>query len=410
MSLVRRAVLSIRQLFASWMGWPVASNYLPIAIQRDACPVSTGYMILEHFGASFGNELPVVARKQGILSDPAKMRNLFRDLSRIILAVARIPQPRIGAFRFNDDGTIALDNRPITRDMFLLENAGAPRAMGVDTTYTNVDQYVADLQAFHEQAFLMAPNAALDRSDCEHQMGIAAFLRTVSHHFIRAGNHGRNGPFVLYMSDQNAANIMVDDDWNVTGIFDLEWIISAPADMPRTPGWLTWGSIDQIAGEQYGSYDEARVAFAQVFAEEERLADTTALEIALGGVTLSSVMDESWTSKRFWFYSLLLSVDVITHVAQSQILPLFYGGEKLPYAVFAKLWSPTATDVMATKIKDRARQMSHVAALFGRDPPSASASKEDDKTTADHKEGAETKGTPITDGEVEASPRHQTIP
>ncbi len=55
-------------------------------------------------------------------------------------------------------------------------------------------------------------------------MSAMVFLRAAAHHFIEPGR--RNGPFFLFMSDANAGN--VDDEWNVTGMFDLEWIFSAP--------------------------------------------------------------------------------------------------------------------------------------------------------------------------------------
>ncbi|OAA63337.1 hypothetical protein SPI_03500 [Niveomyces insectorum RCEF 264] len=370
-SLFRRAILYIRQAWASFLRRPLPSNYLPVQIPD--CPVNVGYMVIEFFGPSFGKQLPLVVQNQPLASEPAKMRNLFRDVSRLMLAVARIPQPRIGAFRFNYDGTISLDNRPVTCDLCLLESEGAPRTMAVDRTYTNVDQYVSDLATFHEQRFLAAPNAAFDTVDCAVQMGVKAFVRAVAHHFTKGRQ--RDGPFVLYMSDQNAGNIMVDDDWNVTGIFDLEWIIAAPVDAPRTPSWLTWDAIDVMAGARYEAYDTARGLFMDVFREEERLADTRALEEALCGTTLSAAMDTSWSSGRFWFYSALLSVDGMFHVVRRRLVPLFYAG-KLPYAAFYRLFDPKPADVVRQKLGDRATYETDLAKLFGRDAPSPETNKE----------------------------------
>lgn len=378
------------------MRWPLLSSYVPISVPKEDCPVDSGYMILEHFGASFGQELSLMARETRVLEDeveylpeptqmlaqPAKMRNLFRGVSRIILALARVPQPRIGAFRFNDNGTISLDNRPVTADMFVLENARAPRTMSVDTTYTNVNEYVSDLQTFQEQKFLAAPNAAVEEEDAKYQMGIMSFLRGVTHHFVGGTRRWRNGPFVLYMSDANASNFMVDEDWNVTGMYDLEWMFSAPADMPRVPSWLTWSSVDRIsnpASDAYIAYNETRAAFAEIFAEEERRVDTAALEKALGGTTLSAVMEESWASKTFWFYSSLLSITGMTHVASHQILPMFVRPSEpsAPFADLAKLWSTAAADVIAKKVEDHTKHLVNVAALFGLNPPTYVASSQD---------------------------------
>ncbi|CAK7228964.1 hypothetical protein SBRCBS47491_007085 [Sporothrix bragantina] len=399
---IRRFFLSIRRLVASWMGRPVPSRYLSVSVRKDDCPIDTGYMVIEHFGSSFGQELPLKVRKAKvvagsaveclpepiqILSEPTKMNNLFRGVSRIILSLARVPQPRIGAFRFNDDGTISLDNRPVTADMFVLENAGAPRTMDVDATYDSVDEYIDELQTFHEQRFLAAPNAANSEDDAVYQMGSMSFLRAVAHHFIKGGSKDNNsgssisttsrrrkGPFVLSMSDNNQSNIMVDDDWNVTGIYDLEWIFSAPVDQPREPPWLTWSLVDSIVDTEHGGYEAyaaTRAAFMAVFAEEERLADTKELNAALGGMTLSAVMEESWAAKTFFFYASLLSINGMTQVVRSQLWPMFFGSADArglldPYMTLTQLWAPKAVDVITKKMDDNTKHLASVASLFGR--------------------------------------------
>ncbi|OAA59533.1 hypothetical protein SPI_05731 [Niveomyces insectorum RCEF 264] len=363
LSFVRRALLRIRQALAALLRRPVPSTYLPIQIPD--VPITTGYMVLEHFGdPDFGRELPLVARGQDLATEPAKMRNLFRGLSRIILALARIPQPRIGAFRFYDDGTIALDNRPITCDMLDNENQGAPRTVAVDTTYTNTDQYVADLARFHDQRFRAGRNAVCGEADGQCQMAVRALLSAVTPHFIHKDR--RHGPFALLMSDLNASNFMVDNDWNVTGMFDLEWIISGPIDLPRTPTWLTWDSLDHMADKGYEEFSRKRDAFMEVFKAEERLADTGALEAACGGRTLSSIMDESWVSKQAWFYEALLcccSLDIIT---KRQLVPLFYGKDGIPWRTLFRLWCTNPAEVVAAKLADRAAYVDELARLFGR--------------------------------------------
>lgn len=290
LSIFRRALLYVRQLMASWLRRPVPSNYLPVT--APPMPLDTGYIIIEHFDEElFGKQLPLVAHGQSLLGQPGKMKNLFRGVSRIMLALARAPQPRIGAFRFNDDGTISLDGRPASCEMAMLESEGARRTIPVDKTYTNVDQYVSDMLTFFESHFRVAPNAAFDRTDCQAQMSVMVFLRAVSHHFL--DHPRRNGPFLLYMSDKNAGNFMVDNEWNVTAMFDLEWIFSAPADVLHPPTWLTWNSIDHISKADYGSYSTVQSAFMEIFKEEEQLVDTSDLQAALGGLTLSSVMEDS---------------------------------------------------------------------------------------------------------------------
>ncbi|CAK7262921.1 hypothetical protein SEPCBS119000_000221 [Sporothrix epigloea] len=386
----RRIVLSIKRFFATVFGQPEPSQYLSVPVKKSDCPIETGYMILEHFGASVGQELPLKVRKAKvvassaveclpepipILSEPTKMVNLFRGVSRIILSLARVPQPRIGAFRFNDDGTISLDSRPVSAEMIVLENAGAPRTVDVGTTFSSVDEYVGSLQTFHEQRFITAPNAASSEDDAVDQMGTMAFLRAVTHHYAGAQSRRRcKGPFVLTMSDNNQSNIMVDDDWNVTGIYDLEWIFSAPVDQPREPPWLTWSLVDGIVDTEHGGYEAyaaVRAAFMAVFTEEERQADTRELEKALGGTRLSAVMEESWATKTFFFYASLLSVNGMVQIVRSQLWPAFFGsaderGLLDPHMALTQLWAPKAVDVVAKKMSDHAKHLAGVAALFGR--------------------------------------------
>ena len=325
-------------------------------------PLKTGYMIIENFDeATFGKQLPLVVRGARILDQPKKMRNLFQSVSRIILALARVPQPRIGAFRFHDDGTIRLDGRPVSCDVGILESEGAPQTMPVDKTYTNVDQYVADLSTFFEAQFRAAPNAALSISDCETQMSVMVFLRAVAHHFIEPRR--RNGPFFLFMSDANAGNLMVDDEWNVTGMFDLEWFFAAPPAVFSAPMWLTWDSIDHVARSGYDEYDATQQAFIQILKEEEQLMDTCELEAALGGMALSSVMESNWSSGRVWFYLSLMTVNAMTHITKARVQPLFVP-EELPYSYLSKLWHTEANTVVAQKVQDRKEFEVAVARLF----------------------------------------------
>jgi hypothetical protein len=46
--------------------------------------------------------------------DKNRRANLFKDLSRIMLSLGRVPLPRIGSFTINDEGILSLTNRPLT--------------------------------------------------------------------------------------------------------------------------------------------------------------------------------------------------------------------------------------------------------------------------------------------------------
>jgi hypothetical protein len=154
-------------------------------------------------------------------------------MARMILSLARVPQPRIASFRFCADGTVMLTHRPLPCCVAILENDGAPRTIPRDETYTCAEPFVADMLALHDGSFLANQNAVYDAADCRGQMAARALLRTLSHHFFTRERRGE--PFRLQLTDLHASNIFVDNDWNVTCLTDLEWVCALPAEMLAVP-------------------------------------------------------------------------------------------------------------------------------------------------------------------------------
>jgi len=82
--------------------------------------------------------------------DKSRRTNLFRDLSRIILSLGRIPLARIGSFTLDNTGVLSLSNRPLTLRLQILENRGISINMTRENTYTAVEPYILDLLAYHD--------------------------------------------------------------------------------------------------------------------------------------------------------------------------------------------------------------------------------------------------------------------
>ncbi|OAA61204.1 Aminoglycoside phosphotransferase [Niveomyces insectorum RCEF 264] len=413
-SFFRRLWLRVRQFAAALLCRPVPSDYLPLPVPSSVFwsplseasqkpgPVDFGYMILEFLGPSVGRPLPHVVGGQSMpqarQDHPGKVDNLFRSIARIMLALARRPQPRIASFSFHDDGTIALDHRPLSCDMILLENEGAPRTMAPTQTYTWPTPYVADLLAFHDAQFRAAPNAAHDRTDFVAQTAARAFLQAVTHHFVHTDSTGcrASRPYVLQFSDGNAANMMLDADWNVTAVFDLEWLMAGPVELLAAPLWLTWTSVDVVAGEGYDVYNDVRNHFVKIFEEEEAKAtkeryshaqdtvngvhtnntDCRALSTSLppNPHPLADAMQDNWASERFWFFRCLLSVNALHHVVQDRLKPVFYPKGPLPRELH-RLWDPAVDEVMEAKLRDRRAYVVGLVHLFKREPPPAEDKK-----------------------------------
>ena len=91
--------------------------------------------------------------------------NLFGDLSRIILSLARIPLPRIASFTISDEGILSLTNHPLTLSLHQLESDGMPVDIERQDTYTAVEPYVHDLLSYHESRIQHQPNAITEVCD-----------------------------------------------------------------------------------------------------------------------------------------------------------------------------------------------------------------------------------------------------
>jgi len=280
--------------------------------------------------------------------DPVRRQNLFRGMARIILSLASISQPRIGSFRFHNDGTITLTNRPLSCAMIILENDCAPRMIQENDTYTCTEAFVSDMLNFHENRFLNNQNAVNSKSDCHFQMAVMALLRTTAHHFLP--RELRQGPFVLQMTDFNQSNIFVDDKWNITCLLDLEWVCALPVDALEAPYWLTGRSIDVIS-EHLNEFDTVRKEFMDIVEEEE-------LKISLTqyNMSIARTMHSSWESKRVWFWNCLLSINAMNSLLMDYIYPMFSSKSWSDTEKFMWLfWTPNCDEVVTKKLADKER-------------------------------------------------------
>lgn len=338
-------------LLSRFLNYPVLSLYTRTATQHT---LQSAYTLLEYIGPETGQMLSVTWDEHRGCAD--RRQRLFSGLSQIMISLARLPLPRIGAFQFNADGTITLSNRPLCCSTVLLENDGAPRTMKPDDTYSSTDAFASDLITFHDQRFLSQPNATFSEDDCREQMTVKALLRVLAHRYIR--RERRQGPFLLQLTDLHASNVFVDDDWNVTCLIDLEWLCALPAEMLSVPYWLTGCSIDQIDGERYDEYDKIRQEFMHVFREQERMASTQ------HAIVISDAMDDMWDSKGVWFWHCLTSINAMYLLLESHLAPkdsMSARGIKMT----SKFWCEDSDAVVQRKLADKNDYDAELKRVFG---------------------------------------------
>jgi hypothetical protein len=253
----------------------------------------------------------------------ARLRiNLFRDLSRIILSITRIPLPKIGSFTIDQDGFLSLTNRPLSNGIHELENEGGPTNIPRDYTYNSVDTYVMDMLGIHDSRIRNQPNAINDTGDYIYQMSALTTMRTVFSSFFTRDL--RHGPFVFSFTDLHQSNIFVDNDWHITALVDLELACTRPIGMYRTPSWLTSMAVDILAKEPT-EYVVAQKEFLDILtAEEENLSCPTSSDIHHGSrPQLSAVMKRTWDTGTFWYSLALASPTGLFTLFYKQIQPRF---------------------------------------------------------------------------------------
>ncbi|KAF9250514.1 uncharacterized protein N7518_005544 [Penicillium psychrosexuale] len=360
--LLSRCFQHFRRLLLSFFGHSLPSSYVshPSRISRyegDALP--PGYMVIEYIESNRGQMLSSTWLKRN--QDPRYRRMLFRDFSRILLSLARIPLPSIGSFVIDKDGYLQLANRPLSLEIQDLENDHIPTNMPRSQTYSAADSYIMDLLGLHNSRLRNQANAINNLSDYIYQASALTGMQATFPSFFT--KELCRGPFTFILTDLHQSNIFVDDDWHITSLIDLEWACSRPTEMIRTPTWLTNKAVDEIS-EDAVEYEAVRSEFMEIMENEEGL-----LGEASGKANLSGIMDRSWRSGTFWFSLALASPTGLFSVFYKQIQPRFSQYCKNPAEAFQETmswyWAQDFVRVGAKKRQDRIEYDTRLRAAFG---------------------------------------------
>ncbi|KMU77981.1 hypothetical protein CISG_06890 [Coccidioides immitis RMSCC 3703] len=134
-----------------------------------------------------------------------------------------------------------------------LENWSIPTDISRGRTYTNAESFYLDLLAVHDNHLLYQGNAAVHEIDACSQAKDLVLMKALIHQFTN--RHVCEGPFVMQLTNMHSSNILVDEDWNINYIIDLEWACSLPLENLQPPFWLTGTGVDEIEGrEEYEQF------------------------------------------------------------------------------------------------------------------------------------------------------------
>ena len=290
-------------------------------------------------------------------TDPNRVANLSRGISRIMLSLAKKEQSRIGSLRFNDDTSVTLTTRPLLCTNSILESEGAPKIL--DKTYRTCGHFIDDMLKFREEAFSAQPNAVNDEEDCHLQMLHMTMLRLLKSQFVDCHSEG---PFVFQLTDLHSSNIFVDDDWNIVAIIDLEFLCALPPSMINVPYWLTVDNINDIA-ENMDAYNVMHEKFLDVLRREEQIANSER------NAQLSTSIQESWTSYSSWFYRSLTSVNGMAYCLEDHLYEKFNSSvsrdeENQWMRLMSSFWPSDSKLFVERKLREKADYNEAVARHF----------------------------------------------
>ncbi|SMR55933.1 unnamed protein product [Zymoseptoria tritici ST99CH_3D1] len=355
---VQRARCSILALF----GLPLPSHYVGHPA-RHVPRLETGYLIIE----LIPNAEMLSETWKEKHDDASLQGNLCRDLARIILSLASIPLPRIGAFRLDDNGYLHLDNRPLSTEIVMQENEGIPVEIFRNSTFSTVDEFILKQLALFDTRTVHQPNAIESNGDGYRQMSSLAAARAAFPQMFRQDL--RSGPFAFTLTDLHPSNIIVDDEWNIISIIDLEFSCSWPLEFQQPPYWLGGEFVDELDQETFGPRHEQ---FVQALEAQERLLGRSGVK------SLSSIMREAWASGTFWITLAFMDPIGFTDIFHDRIVPyhLSYITEEVKFNDFwflASLWRPNDAGFLERKLKDRERYLEELETLAGNEEGSKMA-------------------------------------
>lgn len=353
--LLTRLWQSLKLMFRSLVQLPLPSQLVqhPTTISNKLGP----YLLIDYIEEADGRMLSDDWREKYDGNRELRM-NLFRNLAKVFLSLSRKPLPKIGSFTIDNDGFLRLENRPLAAESTILENEEIPLLIPRDRVYHTVDSYVNDLLYVHDNYLHHQPNALTCVEDCVTQMSALSMMRALSgRYFERNLNHG---PFYLDLTDLHASNILVDEDWNIKCLIDLEWAVSRPLEFIQPPYWLTGEKVDEISADKY---NERHKEFMEMFEEQE-----SEIHPAHHSPQCSSVMKRTWETGAFWYILALQSPSGLSTLFYNYIQPQFTetGMDRVKfYMTIYRYWTQDAVPFLRAKIEEKKKYNEQLQREFG---------------------------------------------
>ncbi|KAI4217620.1 MAG: hypothetical protein LQ351_000216 [Letrouitia transgressa] len=346
-----RLLWNLQRKILSLLDYPVPCRYVS---RRYADTLKSGYLIMEYIEGPGLSLLSEHWAGQDQQHDRQRRANFFRDLSHIILNLARVPFPQIGSLVLDHRGIVQLRNRPLNFRLHQLENKGVPTDIDRDKTYSSTEVYFSSLLSCHDNRILHQANSILSQLDGKTQLAVLAAMRALLPHY--ATRRFRDGPFFFNLIDVHPNNVFVNADWRIKSLIDLEWACIRPIEMLLPPVWVTGKRVDQLPpGEHLNAYHAALEEFFDAFNRVQ----TSFPPPQNSGISLTTdVMRKGFETGHFWFFHALDNPKVACNLFFQHILPIFAGPTSAKSldefkGCLAQLWKRDSKEIIEKKLRDR---------------------------------------------------------
>lgn len=176
-------------------------------------------------------------------------------------------------------------------------------------------------------------------------------MRGVLHHFI--SREYRNGPFVLTLTDLHRSNILVDDEWHITSLIDLEWTCSLPIELQCPPHtgctgglWMT-SNMASLYGRSTASSLKSSIISKSRRGKERCRGDAT-------DIFQAPIMRECWNRWSFWYFQAMNSPKGLLRIFNQHIQHMFceeHCTKRVFNRVVSPYWAVGAEKIIKQKIK-----------------------------------------------------------
>lgn len=277
--------------------------------------------------------------ERGILDpsiDEDRLEILYGQLAGILIQLSTPSLPRIGSLSQTDDFTWEVARRPLSMNMNeLVRLGGLPRSKLPDlyATFNTSSSYMEALADLNIEHLVHQRNDSVESADdCRRKFVARQLFRKLARDKRLTNPLLEKGPFKIWCDDLRPANVLLNENMQITGVVDWEFTYAAPVEFSHAPPW--WLLIEKPELWSKGIEDWTRVFDSRLktFLKVMKNCEDTAIQQGRlrEDQRLSGPMHESWESGSFWIMYAASHSFAFDAIYWQKIDPRFFGPTENP--------------------------------------------------------------------------------